>query len=85
MDVDVHAHTIVPQALRERKPAQALRYLIRVVAAGHVLLGLGCLFDMGNERPCERIAELGMPGEASQAILGKTARRLLEWEGSANE
>ena len=57
--------------------ADALRYLIRVVGADHVLLGSDYPFDMGYERPSDLVDSLNLPADQSNAILGATAARLL--------
>lgn len=57
--------------------AEALRYLIQLVGADHVLLGSDYPFDMGYERPRDLVDGLNLPAEQSNAILGATAARLL--------
>lgn len=59
----------------------ALRYLLQLVGADHVLLGSDYPFDMGNERPQEVVAALGLPSQEAEAILGGTAAGLLGLEG----
>ncbi len=59
--------------------AEALRYLITLAGADHVLLGSDYPFDMGNDRPVELVRRLALPGADSEAILGGNAARLLNW------
>jgi len=58
--------------------ADALRYLVRVVGADHVLLGSDYPFDMGYDRPRDWVDRLGLPADESNAILGATTARLLK-------
>jgi aminocarboxymuconate-semialdehyde decarboxylase len=60
---------------------EALRYLLRLTGADHVLLGSDYPFDMGNERPQEVVDALGLPAQQAKAILGDTAAGLLGLEG----
>ncbi|MFQ5520731.1 MAG: amidohydrolase family protein, partial [Candidatus Methylomirabilia bacterium] len=58
--------------------AEALRYLIRLVGADHIMLGSDYCFDMGYERPVEVITRLAALKAADRArILGGNAWRLL--------
>jgi aminocarboxymuconate-semialdehyde decarboxylase len=57
---------------------QALRFLVELVGADHVLLGSDSLFDMGDEDPAatvERTTGLGASERAQ--ICGGNAMRLL--------
>lgn len=56
---------------------EALRYLVQVAGADHVLTGSDYPFDMGYEHPHEIVDSLGLPQRETEAILGGTARRLL--------
>ena len=56
----------------------ALRYLIQVVGADHILLGSDYPFDMGSDRPRDLVNQLNLPSDQTQAILGATAARLLK-------
>lgn len=58
--------------------AEALRYLIQVVGADHVLLGSDYPFDMGYDRPRDLVDSLGLPFDQADAILGATAAQLLK-------
>ena len=60
--------------------AEALRYLVQVVGADHVLLGSDYPFDMGYERPRDLVDRLGLSADQSNAILGATAAQLLKIE-----
>ncbi|MBI5879143.1 MAG: amidohydrolase [Chloroflexi bacterium] len=62
--------------------AEALRYLIAVVGADHVLLGSDYPFDMGYERPAELVNSLNLPPAEAQAILGASAARLLKFSAA---
>lgn len=59
-----------------------LKHLIEVVGSDRVVLGSDYPFDMGLDLPGEQIREtlqrLGVPVEATEAILGGTASRLEE-------
>ncbi|MDE3090384.1 MAG: amidohydrolase, partial [Chloroflexota bacterium] len=57
--------------------AEALRYLIQLVGAEQVLLGSDYPFDMGDERPRDRVDALDLPAAQANAILGENAARLL--------
>ncbi len=55
----------------------ALRYLIDRVGADRVVLGTDDPFDMGEDNPVDRLAEIrGLSTEERQLILGGNARRL---------
>ena len=52
--------------------------LIRQVGADRVILGSDYCFDMGLERPVEAVERLGLDAGDREAILGRTAARLLK-------
>jgi aminocarboxymuconate-semialdehyde decarboxylase len=57
---------------------QALRYLIDVVGARHVVLGTDAPFDMGDEDPLETIGAIpSLTDEEQGVILSETAYELL--------
>jgi aminocarboxymuconate-semialdehyde decarboxylase len=57
---------------------QALRYLINLVGADHVVLGTDAPFDMGDENPLETVGTIpSVTDEEREAILSKTACELL--------
>jgi aminocarboxymuconate-semialdehyde decarboxylase len=58
--------------------ARALQFLIDRLGADHVVLGTDHPFDMGSDTPVDAVAELGLPPEQQQAILGGTLARLLK-------
>jgi aminocarboxymuconate-semialdehyde decarboxylase len=55
-----------------------LRELVAFVGAERVLLGSDYPFDMGDERPAERVRALGLPPDEEAAILGGNAQALLD-------
>jgi aminocarboxymuconate-semialdehyde decarboxylase len=56
----------------------ALRYLIDLVGAEHVVLGTDAPFDMGDEDPLKTVGAIpGVTDEEREAILSKTASELL--------
>ncbi len=55
----------------------ALRHLIAVAGADHVMLGSDYCFDMGDPDPVGALAAVELPPEDRARILGGTARRLL--------
>ncbi len=57
---------------------EALRYLIQLVGADHVVIGSDYPFDMGYEKPREPVERLGLPKEQAELIFGQTAARLLK-------
>ncbi len=57
--------------------ADALRYLVQLVGADHVVIGTDYPFDMGYERPRELIESLALPNEQVEKIFGANAARLL--------
>ena len=57
---------------------RALRYLIDLVGAEHVVLGTDAPFDMGDEDPLKTVGAIpGVTDEEREAILSKTASELL--------
>lgn len=56
---------------------EALRYLVELADADHVLLGSDYPFDMGSERPMEVVDKLALTASERTAILGGNAARLL--------
>ena len=54
--------------------------LVRQVGADRVILGSDYCFDMGLERPVEAVERLGLDTGEREAILGRTAARLLQIE-----
>jgi len=57
---------------------QALRFLIDLVGADHVLLGSDAPFDMGDEDPAASIGRVAPLGEDERALIcGGNAMRLL--------
>lgn len=65
--------------------ADALRYLVQVVGAEHVVVGSDYPFDMGYEQPRTLVNELDLPNEQSEMILSKTALQLLKPDNKARE
>lgn len=61
--------------------AEALRFLVGVVGADHVLLGSDYPFDMGNEDPADLVRAAGFDSETESAILGRNAAHLLRLDG----
>lgn len=59
---------------------EALRYLVQLVGADHVLMGSDYPFDMGYDLPRDIVQSLGLGLAETEAILGATARRLLGLE-----
>lgn len=56
----------------------ALRYLVDLVGAEHVVLGTDAPFDMGDEEPVETVQAIpGLTAQERDAILSRTARGLL--------
>jgi len=60
--------------------AAALRGLVDLVGADHILLGSDYPFDMGNENPVELVRLAGLDPESEGKILGGNAIRLLGLE-----
>ena len=60
--------------------AAALRALVDLAGAGHVLLGSDYPFDMGNENPAELVRAAGFDPDTEAKILGGNAARLLNLE-----
>ncbi|HEY6043184.1 MAG TPA: amidohydrolase family protein [Anaerolineae bacterium] len=58
--------------------ADALRYLIQVVGAEHVVIGSDYPFDMGYDKPRALVNDLGLTREQSEMIFSGTAARLLK-------
>jgi aminocarboxymuconate-semialdehyde decarboxylase len=58
--------------------ADALRYLIQLVGADHVVIGSDYPFDMGYEKPRAPVERLGLPPAQANAILAENAKRLLK-------
>jgi aminocarboxymuconate-semialdehyde decarboxylase len=58
----------------------ALRGLVELVGADHVLLGSDYPFDMGSENPVELARAAGLDRESEAKILGGNAVRLLNLE-----
>jgi aminocarboxymuconate-semialdehyde decarboxylase len=57
---------------------RALRYLIDLVGAEHVVLGTDAPFDMGDEDPLKTVGAIpSVTDEEREAILSKTASELL--------
>lgn len=56
----------------------ALRYLVNLVGAEHIVLGTDAPFDMGDENPLATIEAVpGLTGEERDALLSNTALKLL--------
>ena len=56
---------------------EAIRFLVDLVGANRVLLGTDYPFPLGDPRPVETIRAVGLPDEATAAILGGNLRNLL--------
>lgn len=54
----------------------ALRYLVELVGADHVLLGSDYPFDLGDPEPTRIVEASGLPDRDKRLILGENARRL---------
>lgn len=61
----------------------ALRYLIDLVGADHVLIGSDYPFDMGYNRPRDLVDSLDISPAEKEMILSATAARLLKLDHSA--
>lgn len=57
--------------------ADALRYLVQLVGADHVVIGTDYPFDMGYDRPRELVESLELPSDQAEKIFGANAKRLL--------
>jgi aminocarboxymuconate-semialdehyde decarboxylase len=57
-----------------------LRELVAFAGADRVLLGSDYPFDMGDARPAETVAAVGLAGDEQEAVLGGNAARLLGLE-----
>ncbi|WP_324669414.1 amidohydrolase family protein [Geochorda subterranea] len=55
----------------------ALRYLVEVAGADHVLMGSDDPFDMGTEDPAALVEAARLEPDAREAVLGQSAIRLL--------
>lgn len=55
----------------------ALRFLIQLVGADHIVIGTDYPFDMGYERPRELVESLGLRAEQAEKIFGTNAKQLL--------
>lgn len=60
--------------------ASALRRLVELVGADHVLLGSDYPFDMGNENPVDLVHAAGFDAETERRILGGNAAAVLDLE-----
>jgi aminocarboxymuconate-semialdehyde decarboxylase len=59
--------------------SQALRFLVDLVGAEHVVLGTDAPFDMGDEDPLTTVAAIpNLASEEREAILSNTAHQLLD-------
>ncbi|MBI3757994.1 MAG: amidohydrolase, partial [Deltaproteobacteria bacterium] len=58
--------------------ADALRYLVQLVGAEHVVVGTDYPFDMGYENPRAIVDALGLSRAESEMILHQNAARLLK-------
>jgi len=56
----------------------ALRFLIQLVGADHVVIGSDYPFDMGYERPRELVESLELPPEHAEKVFAANAKRLLK-------
>lgn len=59
--------------------AQALRYLLELCGAEHIMLGTDYPFPLGEQEPGKLIDSLGLGEAALQALFCDTARRWLNW------
>jgi len=58
-----------------------MKYLVELVGADRIMLGSDYCFDMGYERPVERVTRLGfLDATQREQVLGGTAARLLRIE-----
>lgn len=55
---------------------ETLAYLVQTFGADHVLIGTDYPFDMGDTRPLETVAALGLTDGEREQIVGGTASRL---------
>lgn len=61
----------------------ALRYLVDLVGGEQVVLGTDAPFDMGDENPLQTVGAIpGLTPEEREAILARTATRLLNEEAA---
>jgi aminocarboxymuconate-semialdehyde decarboxylase len=63
--------------------AGLLADLVRFAGADHVLLGSDYPFDMADARPADTVAAAGLTPDEEQAVLGRSAARLLGLETPA--
>jgi aminocarboxymuconate-semialdehyde decarboxylase len=57
---------------------EALRYLLRIMGDDHIVLGTDYPFDMGDDRPIDRVRDLALGPAGESAIIGKTLATLLK-------
>jgi len=60
--------------------ALALKYLIDLVSVDQVMLGSDYPFDMGYERPADKVRELNLPSADEAAIPGDNAACLFGFD-----
>ncbi len=58
----------------------ALRFLVDLLGPERVVLGSDAPYDMADPDPVARVRRLRLPPDAAAAILGGTARQLLQWD-----
>lgn len=58
---------------------EVMEYLVKLVGADRIMLGSDYCFDMGYERPCDKVEGYDFLNAADKKlILGETARKLLK-------
>jgi aminocarboxymuconate-semialdehyde decarboxylase len=58
---------------------EVMEYLVKLVGADRIMLGSDYCFDMGYERPCDKVESYDfLSGADKKLILGETAQKLLK-------